>query len=86
MACGNRQYIGSDYVGFGMKEEGNMSQKGTCKNCHRPEMCLPQEGPCGSCACVSKKHPDPGKERERAMAEVKARVQAGALQHGGGPR
>lgn len=77
--CGNRQYRDTDYVGFEMREEVKMAMRGTCNNCERVDMSLPRQHLCGTCAPVSLAHPEPGPERNQAMAAVKERVQKGLL-------
>lgn len=79
--CGNRQYNGTDYVGFEMRE-GNMGIRATCKNCRRPGMSIIREELCGTCAAASKENPDPV-DRAAALAFVRVRIERGELK---GPR
>lgn len=55
-----------------------MSIRGTCKNCERPDMSLPQEGICGTCRAVLKKYPA-GPEQDQALAAVKDKAKRGLL-------
>lgn len=66
--CGNRQYQGTDYRGFELREENMVRAK--CKNCGREHMTIISRGLCWSCTNVSKKHPDPGSERDAALSAV----------------
>lgn len=71
--CGNRQYKGTDYIGFEMREE---TMRGTCKNCNRSGLHIVSQGLCFVCRKVSTQNPDPGPVRDAALASAAKRAAA----------
>lgn len=78
--CGN-QYPGNK-EGFYMTEmEGKMAnQKGTCRNCYRPNMSLvPPHGLCWTCYVSVKGLEPDGEEYAAALKAIKERIDSGGL-------
>lgn len=90
--CGNRQYQGTDYVGFEMREDGSspapstnrevdvMAAKGNCSNCGR-EMTIVGNDRCFVCYTAGKGLV--GTPLDAALAAVKEKIASGGLRRGG---